>query len=48
MKRINKLYAIYLSRHHTEPFVMLDEMNLTLEQFKNKIETDYAFRHMWS
>jgi hypothetical protein len=48
MKRINKLYAIYLSKHHTEPFVMLDEMNLTLDQFKHRIETDFAFRYMWS
>jgi hypothetical protein len=41
------LYKVYLARHKTEPFVMLDEMDLTFEQFVEKLKTSYAFNFMW-
>lgn len=46
-KEIKELYLRYLIKHQSEPLVMLDEMNLTVEQFKVKLLTDYAFNHMW-
>jgi hypothetical protein len=36
-----------LLRHKTEPFVMLDEMDLTFEQFVEKLKSSYVFNHMW-
>ncbi len=40
-------YVNYLSKHQTEPFVMLDEMNLTYEQFEELFNNSYAFQEMW-
>ena len=40
-------YTNYLNKHHTEPFVMLDEMNLSYEQFEVLFNTSYSFREMW-
>ena len=37
----------YLAKHKTEPFVMLDEMDLNLEQFTKLFESSYSFRQMW-
>jgi hypothetical protein len=37
----------YLVKHKTEPFVMLDEMDLTFEQFCEKFLNNYSFRQMW-
>ena len=37
----------YLAKHKTEPFVMLDEMDLDFEQFCELFERDYAFHQMW-
>ena len=44
---MQQLYKAYLIRHKTEPFVMLDEMDLTLEQFIEKLKSSYVFNHMW-
>ena len=44
---MQQLYKIYLLRHKTEPFVMLDEMDLTFEQFVEKLKSSYVFNHMW-
>jgi len=41
-------YNNYLNKHLTEPFVMLDEMNLTYEQFEVLFNNSYPFRQMWS
>jgi hypothetical protein len=41
-------YTNYLNKHHTEPFVMLDEMNLTYDQFEMLFNNSYPFRQMWS
>jgi hypothetical protein len=41
-------YSNYLVKHQTEPFVMLDEMNLTYEDFEVLFNTSYPFREMWS
>jgi hypothetical protein len=40
-------YINYLDKHLTEPFVMLDEMNLTYDEFENLFNTSYPFREMW-
>jgi hypothetical protein len=40
-------YINYLNKHHNEPFVMLDEMNLTYNQFEVLFNTSYPFREMW-
>ena len=40
-------YLNYLEKHQTEPFVMLDEMNLTYNQFEVLFNTSYPFREMW-
>ena len=40
-------YINYLDKHLTEPFVMLDEMNLTYEQFEELFNNSYPFREMW-
>lgn len=37
----------YLLKHKTEPFVMLDEIDLDFEQFTNLFESSYPFRQMW-
>jgi hypothetical protein len=44
---MKKLYEIYLIKHQAEPFVMLDEMNLSYEQFIEKLKTSYSFNQMW-
>ena len=44
---MQRLYNAYLRRHKTEPFVMLDEMDLTFEQFVEKLKSSYVFNHMW-
>ena len=44
---MQQLYKAYLIRHKTEPFVMLDEMDLTFEQFVEKLKSSYVFIHMW-
>lgn len=44
---MQQLYNRYLLRHKTEPFVMLDEMDLTFEQFVEKLKSSYVFNHMW-
>jgi len=41
-------YNNYLNKHLTEPFVMLDEMNLTYNQFEVLFNNSYPFRQMWS
>ena len=41
-------YNNYLNKHLTEPFVMLDEMNLTYEDFEVLFNNSYPFRQMWS
>jgi hypothetical protein len=41
-------YLNYLEKHKTEPFVMLDEMNLTYGKFEMLFNTSYPFRQMWS
>ena len=41
-------YNNYLVKNQTEPFVMLDEMNLTYDQFEELFNTSYPFRQMWS
>jgi hypothetical protein len=41
-------YNNYLVKHQTEPFVMLDEMNLTYDQFEVLFNNSYPFRQMWS
>lgn len=41
-------YMNYLDKHLTEPFVMLDEMNLSYEDFEVLFNTSYPFRKMWS
>ena len=41
-------YLNYLEKHKTEPFVMLDEMNLTYDKFEMLFNTSYPFRQMWS
>jgi hypothetical protein len=40
-------YFNYLEKHQTEPFVMLDEMNLTYQQFEELFNNSYPFREMW-
>jgi hypothetical protein len=37
----------YLLKHKTEPFVMLDEMDLNFEQFTKLFQSSYSFRQMW-
>ena len=37
----------YLLKHKTEPFIMLDEMDLDFEQFTKLFESSYSFRQMW-
>jgi hypothetical protein len=37
----------YLAKHKTEPFVMLDEIDLTFEQFCEMFLNNYSFRQMW-
>lgn len=37
----------YLAKHKTEPFVMLDEMDLNFEQFCEMFLNNYSFRQMW-
>jgi hypothetical protein len=41
-------YSNYLNKHLSEPFVMLDEMNLTYEDFEVLFNNSYPFRQMWS
>jgi hypothetical protein len=41
-------YLNYLDKHQKEPFVMLDEMNLTYDQFEFLFNNSYPFRQMWS
>lgn len=40
-------YMNYLSKHNLEPFVMLDEMNLSYEDFEQLFNNSYSFREMW-
>lgn len=44
---MQELYEDYLRKHKTEPFVMLDEMDLTFEQFVDRLSTSYVFNFMW-
>ena len=37
----------YLAKHKTEPFVMLDEIDLTFESFCEMFLNNYPFRQMW-
>jgi len=37
----------YSAKHKTEPFVMLDEIDLDFEQFTKLFESSYPFRQMW-
>ena len=41
------LYKNYLLKHKTEPFVMLNEMNLSFPEFNLMLKTNYSFRKMW-
>lgn len=47
MDAFKELYGVYLIKHKTELFVMLDEMNLTFEGFIKLIKTSYSFNQMW-
>lgn len=40
-------YKYYLAHHDREPFVTIDEMGLTKEQFVEKIKTSWGFAKMW-
>lgn len=40
-------YTNYLNKHLTEPFVMLDEMNLSYDEFEQLFNNSYSFREMW-
>jgi hypothetical protein len=40
-------YTNYLNKHLTEPFVMLDEINLSYEDFEQLFNNSYSFREMW-
>ena len=40
-------YTNYLGKHHNEPFVMLEEMNLSYEQFEELFNNSHPFREMW-
>ena len=40
-------YKYYLTHHDSEPFVTIDEMGLTKEQFVEKIKSNWAFAKMW-
>ena len=40
-------YEIYLKEHKSEPFVSLDECDLTYQEFLNKLKTAYSFGKMW-
>jgi hypothetical protein len=37
----------YLLKHKTEPFIMLDEMDLTYDEFIKKMNDNWTFRKMW-
>ena len=37
----------YLAKHKTEPFVMLEEIDLTFESFCEMFLSNYSFRQMW-
>jgi len=37
----------YLAKHKTEPFVLLDEMDLNFESFCEMFLNNYSFRQMW-
>ena len=45
---MEELYEAYLINHNKQPFVMLDEMDLTFEQFVDKFTSSYSFNYMWS
>jgi hypothetical protein len=47
-KILHSEYNNYLDKHHIEPFVMLDEINLTYDQFEELFNNSYPFRQMWS
>jgi hypothetical protein len=42
-----KEYNHYLLKHKTEPFIMLDEIDLSYDEFVKKIEENWTFRKMW-
>jgi hypothetical protein len=44
---MEELYEVYLIKHKKQPFVMLDEMDLSFEQFVEKLNSSYVFNHMW-
>jgi hypothetical protein len=44
---MKKEFENYLAKHKTEPFVMLDEMDLDFEQFCEMFLSNYSFRQMW-
>jgi hypothetical protein len=44
---MEELYQVYLIKHKKQPFVMLDEMDLTFEQFVDKLKSSYVFNKMW-
>jgi hypothetical protein len=44
---MKKEFENYLAKHKTEPFVMLDEIDLTFEQFCEMFLNNYSFRQMW-
>mgnify|MGYP003613239839 CR=1 FL=1 len=44
---MKKEYDHYLLKHKTEPFIMLDEMDLNFAQFCSKFLSNYSFRKMW-
>jgi hypothetical protein len=41
-------YRNYLEKHQSEPFIMLDEMNLNYEQFVHRFNNSFTFRRMWA
>ena len=44
---INEVYENYLKTHKNEIFIMLDEMDLSKEDFIKKITNNYAFGFMF-
>jgi len=40
-------YENYLKKHKSEPFVSLDECDLTFEEFLIRIKKVYSFPRMW-
>jgi hypothetical protein len=44
---MKQLYEIYLLKHKSAAFVKIEEMDLTFEQFVEKMQSSYSFNYMW-